>query len=97
MRKKSRRPGKYYVYIIQCKMGTYYAGCTNDLERRVKLHNAGRGAKYLRGKGPVKVVYVKEYKRRGDALSAEICIKKLRREQKEELVAHYRKAGSTSK
>lgn len=43
------RRGRYYVYMVQCLDGTYYAGSTNDLERRLKLHNAGNGAKYLRG------------------------------------------------
>ncbi|MBI3317876.1 MAG: GIY-YIG nuclease family protein, partial [Candidatus Omnitrophica bacterium] len=48
------RHGAYAVYMVRCTDGTYYTGLTNNLEARIKLHNAGNGAKYLRGKGPVK-------------------------------------------
>ena len=61
--KTIKRIGKYYVYVVQCKNGSYYTGYTNNLEKRISLHNSGRsGAKYLRGKVPVKVVYVREYR-----------------------------------
>ena len=49
--------------MLECGDGTYYTGYTSDLEKRLKEHNDGkRGAKYLRGKIPVKLVYAKEYK-----------------------------------
>lgn len=73
--------------MVQCRHGTYYAGYTIDLEKRVSLHNSGKGAKYLRGKGPVKVVYVKKYKYYKNALIAEAALKKLTRKQKEELIS----------
>lgn len=78
--------GKFYVYIVRCRIGTYYTGSTSNPENRVRLHNKGRGAKYLRGKGPVELVYVKEYGQRKDALRAERDIKRLTRAQKEELI-----------
>lgn len=54
------RHGKYFVYMVRCADGTYYTGSTNDFGNRIKLHNAGNGAKYLRGKEPVQLVYAKE-------------------------------------
>ncbi|MCP4653725.1 MAG: GIY-YIG nuclease family protein [Candidatus Omnitrophica bacterium] len=53
----------FYVYILECSDGSYYTGYTNDLEKRVKEHNCGeRGAKYTRGKRPIKVVWSKGYR-----------------------------------
>ena len=87
------RRGSYYVYMVQCRDGTYYTGSTNDLKHRLKLHNAGNGAKYLRGKGPVTVVYMKEYWYYKRALDAERQLKKLTRKQKEELIRAHEPAG----
>lgn len=81
-----KRTGKFYAYIVECRNGTYYAGSTNNLENRIKLHNKGRGAKYLRGKGPVELVYAKEYRYYKNTLLAEIAIKKLNRKEKEGLI-----------
>jgi len=74
------------VYIVECKDGTYYTGYTNDLDNRIKRHNSGKGAKYVRGRGPVKLVYIKKYRRKNDALRAERDIKGLKRAEKEKLV-----------
>lgn len=89
MRDKIKRKDIFYVYIVRCKDGTYYTGYTNNLENRIKLHNKGDGAKYLRGKLPVKLVYAKEYKYYKNALHAERKIKKLRSWQKQELIRIY--------
>jgi putative endonuclease len=83
------RKGKYWVYIVRCKDETYYTGYTNDLEKRVALHNSGNGAKYLRNKLPVTLVYAKEYRYYKSVLHRERDIKKLTRQQKEELVRNY--------
>lgn len=83
--------GKYYVYIVECGNGTYYTGSTKDLEKRVALHNKGRGAKYLRGKTPVKLVYVKEYKYYKSAFKKELALKKLTHKQKQELIRNHEK------
>ena len=89
--RKVIRKSKFYVYIVECQDGTYYTGYTNDLERRIKEHNGGcKGAKYLRGKQPVRVVWQKEYKYLCYAMRAEYRIKQLNRRQKELLVGGMR-------
>lgn len=89
MRKKIKRKDIFYVYIVKCKNGTYYTGYTNNLENRIKLHNKGDGAKYLKGKVPVKLVYAKEYKYYKNALHGERNLKKLTRKEKEQLIKNY--------
>ena len=84
-----KREGIFYVYMVECADGTYYTGSTKNLEKRVELHNKGNGAKYLRRKLPVKLVYAKEYKYYKNVLHAERNIKKLRRKEKEELIRIY--------
>jgi putative endonuclease len=91
-----KREGKFFVYIVQCRDGNYYTGYTNDLKNRIDLHNKGNGAKYLRGKSPVKLVYAKEYHYYKNALRGERNIKKLTREQKERLVRIYEQNGKDS-
>ena len=73
-------------YILQCADGTYYTGSTNNLEHRLKLHNAGNGAKYVRGKRPVKLVYAKVYRYYKNALRAEQFLKRQTRRYKDELI-----------
>ena len=90
MSKTIKRKATYYVYILQCRNGTYYTGSTKDLEKRIELHNKGRGAKFLRGKGPVRLVYAKTYSYYKNVLRAERNIKHLSRRRKDELVAIYR-------
>ena len=85
------RHGVYHVYIVQCEDGTYYTGSTNNLEVRLTLHNAGNGAKYLRGRRPVRLVYAKEYRDYRRAIQAERLLKTLTRKQKEALVRIYDK------
>lgn len=84
-----QREGKFFVYIVQCRDKTFYTGYANDLKNRIALHNKGNGAKYLRGKLPVKLVYAKEYHYYKNALRGERNIKKLTREQKERLIRNY--------
>jgi len=83
---KIKRSGIFYVYIIECSDGTYYTGYTPDIKKRIKLHNAGRGAKYTRDRRPVKLVWKKEYRYFKPAFLAEKRIKKLTRKRKEKLV-----------
>ncbi len=89
MRASVKRHAKYWVYLVECGDGTFYAGYTNDLKNRLKLHNNGHGAKYVRGKGPVKVVYLKEYAYYKRAVQAEYALKKLTRTQKTQLIASH--------
>ena len=80
------RHGRYWVYMVQASDETYYTGSTSNLEHRLKLHNAGNGAKYLRGKGPIRLVYAKGYRYYKNALRGERNLKKLTRKQKGELI-----------
>ena len=96
MKRKIKRHSKYYVYMLQCNGGTYYTGYTNNLENRIKEHNDGHGARYLRGKLPVELVYAKEYKYYKNALRGERYLKKLTRKQKEEKIKIYGKSKKIS-
>ncbi len=76
----------HVVYVLECDDGSLYTGYTTDLERRVEEHNAGTGAKYTRGRTPVRVVHRERYGDRSTAMAREYEIKQLRRPQKERLV-----------
>ncbi len=76
----------WYLYILKCADGTLYTGITNDIENRIAEHNAGTGAKYTRGRGPVELVYEEQFTNRSQATKAEIEMKKLSREDKLKLV-----------
>ncbi len=84
-----KRYDKFYVYIIEDRNGVYYTGYTNDLKERVERHAKGQGAKFLRGRGPFKLVFQKEYRYYKNALNAERKIKHYPRKRKEELVRIY--------
>ena len=72
----------WVVYILQCKDNTLYTGITDDLSKRLKAHNAGKGAKYTRGRGPVQLCYREYCPNKSEALRREIAIKRLSRQQK---------------
>ncbi len=61
----------WVLYILECADGTYYTGITNDLAKRLAAHEAGQGAKYTRGRGPLKVVYSEECDDRSHASQRE--------------------------
>lgn len=73
-------------YILQCSDGTLYTGWTIDIERRVKQHNDGKGAKYTKTRRPVKLVYVESQPDKKTALKRERAIKALPRKKKLELL-----------
>lgn len=75
-----------YTYILKCKDGSLYTGWTNDLEKRVSDHNAGKGAKFTKGRRPVELVYFEVYKTREEAMKREYAIKRLTRKQKTDLL-----------
>lgn len=76
-----------YTYILECGDGSLYTGWTNDLVRRMKAHNAGRGAKYTRSRLPVRLVYFEEFASRQEALRREWQIKHtMTRAQKQALI-----------
>ena len=76
----------WFVYIIRCGDGTLYTGVTDDVQRRLTAHRAGKGAKYTRGRGPLELVYAQEQPDKSAALRRELQIKKLTRPQKEQLI-----------
>ena len=76
----------WYVYLLRCGDGTLYAGITDDLDRRLAAHRAGKGAKYTRGRGPLELVYTEEQPDKPAALRREAAVKKLRRPAKEALI-----------
>lgn len=77
----------YFVYILECVDQSLYTGIAIDLEKRVGEHNSSElGAKYTRGRRPVKLVFSKEFQNRSAASKEEARIKKLSREEKLELI-----------
>ena len=72
----------YFVYMLRCGDGSLYTGSTNDVERRLKAHQSGRGAKYTRSRLPVELVYREEVQDRSAALRREAAIKRLSRAEK---------------
>ncbi|WP_210367678.1 GIY-YIG nuclease family protein [Bacillus sp. REN3] len=77
---------KHYFYVLLCRDGSLYAGYTNNLERRLKMHNEGKGAKYTRGRGPVRLVYSKAFAEKSDALKAEYEFKQWTRKKKDDFL-----------
>ena len=75
-----------YTYILRCTDGTYYCGWTNNLDRRLKAHNEGKGAKYTRSRRPVALVYYEAFSTKEEAMRREYEIKQLPRKKKEELI-----------
>ena len=72
----------WFLYLVECKDGSFYAGITNRLLERISAHNNGTGARYTRGRGPVKLLASKEYIDRSNASKAEALIKRLPRHKK---------------
>lgn len=76
----------YFVYILLCADGTFYTGTSNNVAKRVKTHNSGKGAKYTKTRRPVKLLYQEKTADKSAALKREIAIKKLTRKEKESLL-----------
>lgn len=80
-----------YVYILECFDNTLYTGWTNNLKKRVDTHNKGLGAKYTRGRTPVKVVYFEIFEEKKEALKREYAIKKMRKKDKLKLIEGFKR------
>ena len=76
----------WYLYILRCGDGSLYTGITDDVQRRLKAHSQGKGAKYTRGRGPLELVHQESCGSHSDALKREIEVKRLTRAQKTELI-----------
>ena len=72
----------HYFYVLECADQSFYAGYTNNVDKRVAVHNAGKGAKYTRARGPVKCIYTEEFDTKQEAMRAEYAFKQLTRTQK---------------
>ena len=77
----------YWVYVLRCGDGTLYTGVTTDVERRLREHESGRGAKYTRSRGPLTLVYRETQPDKGAALRREAAIKRLPRAETLALIA----------
>ena len=78
-----------FTYILECSDGTLYTGWTTDLDRRVKAHNAGKGAKYTKSRRPVKLVYFESFSTKQEAMRREWEIKQLKRQEKEIMITGF--------
>lgn len=83
----------WLLYIIECADGSLYTGITDNLERRLSAHEAGKGAKYTKGRGPFVLRYLEECESHASALRREIAIKKLPRCEKLLICEDFRLAG----
>jgi len=78
--------GVWYVYILKCADGTYYTGITTDIDARINAHESGKGAKYTKGRTPLKLVYCETSEGRSQASKRENEIKTLSRKEKISLI-----------
>lgn len=75
-----------YVYILRCNDDSLYTGWTNNLEKRLKAHLSGKGAKYTKARLPVELVYYEEFEDKMEAMKREYAIKQFNREKKLRLI-----------
>ena len=76
----------WLVYMLECSDNSIYTGITNNLEERLKRHQSGKGAKYLRGRLPIKLIYKELFINRSEATKREISIKKMSKKEKKILI-----------
>ena len=79
-----------YTYILRCRDGSLYTGWTNNLEKRLNCHNAGKGAKYTKARLPVELAYFETFQTKKEAMQREWEIKKMRRKEKIALIEENR-------
>jgi putative endonuclease len=72
----------FFLYVLRCRDGTLYTGYTNDLEKRLAVHNNGLGSKYVRSRLPAKLVLSKAFPTKSEAMKAEAYFKRLPRKEK---------------
>ena len=73
---------KYYIYVVKCKDGTLYTGYTNDVFRRLRVHNEGKGAKYTKARRPVELLYYESFATKSEAMKQEVAFKRKTRIEK---------------
>ena len=87
----------WFVYVARCSDGTLYVGIARDVAARIAAHDAGRGARYTRGRGPLRVLATRRCAGKGDALRLELALKRLAREEKLAVVASARKLAALAR
>ena len=84
-----------YTYMLRCQDGSLYTGWTTDIEKRVRMHNEGKGAKYTHSRRPVKLVYYETFGTKEEAMSREYAIKRLKKKEKEDVAKSWSAALQT--
>ena len=82
-----------YAYLVRCSDNSFYAGWTNNIEKRIKAHNDGTGAKYTKSRRPVTLAYLEKFDTRSEAMKREAALKKMTHDQKEVLSAKWKNQG----
>lgn len=80
---------KFYFYVVLCADNSFYGGYTTNIEHRISVHNAGKGAKYTKTRRPVKLIYFEKFSTKSDALKAEYAFKHQTRKQKEKYLTNH--------
>jgi len=80
------KTNSHFFYVVECADKSYYAGYTNNVDKRVAAHNAGKGAKYTKARRPVKCIYVEAFDTKQEAMRAEYAFKQLTRMQKSKYI-----------
>lgn len=86
-----------WAYLLRCADGTLYAGWTTDVNARVEAHNGGKGAKYTRGRTPVRLAWAQEFSTKQEAMQKEAALKRMPKMEKEALVRAFEVSGRKSK
>ena len=82
MNSKQDKGKSWFLYLLECKDGSYYTGITTNLKKRIKKHQEGKGSKYVYARGFKRVLASKSFKNRSEASKKEYIVKQLPREQK---------------
>lgn len=82
-----------YTYMVECSDGTLYTGWTNNIEKRIEIHNDGKGAKYTRSRLPVELKYYETFATKREAMQREYEIKQLSRRDKLKLIKAFENIG----
>jgi predicted GIY-YIG superfamily endonuclease len=85
---------RWFVYVVECADGTLYTGIALDVPARLAAHEAGRGARYTRGRGPLRLLWKRRCATQGNALRLEWALKRLSRDEKRKLVGSPRRVAA---
>ena len=87
----------WFLYVVECADGTLYTGIARDVAARLAAHEAGRGARYTRGRGPLRLLGKRRCATHGDALRLELAVKRLSRDEKRQLLASPRRFAALAR